>query len=130
MSQIWLAVVGVPAVAIALFTFTVAVSDTPSTLGGEETPTVAATTPTEAADDDTPTTAAGTPTSAATTAATSTPAAGGTAAAGTATTAPTLPETGVGDDGPNANANLLWVLGLVVASLAVGSVLLLSSRRR
>ena len=114
----WFLLVGVPAVAVALIAFTAAVNGTPSTLGGEETPTVAATTPT---------TSAGAPTTAA---ATSTPAASGTTAAGTATTAPSLPPTGITDDGGNANANLLWILGLGVAAATIGGLLLVSSKRR
>ena len=118
-SGLWVMLVGVPAVALSLVLFTVSVSSTPSTLGGEETPTVAATTPT---------TSAGTPTTAATT---STPAAGGTAVAGTPTTAAGLPPTGIADDSANAsNASLLWLLGLAIVTVAVGGVLLMTSKRQ
>jgi hypothetical protein len=116
--RLWLVLVGVPAVATALVLFTATVSTTPSTLGGGETPTVAATTPT---------TSAGTPTTAA---ATSTPAAAATTVAGTPTTAAGLPSTGIADDGANANANILWLLGLALAAVTIGGLLLVSSRRR
>lgn len=115
-ARIWLALVAVPAVVIALFAFTLAANNTPSTLGGGTTPTAAATTPT---------TGAGTPTAAAATVTPATTPA--TTAVATGTTA-ALPSTGTGG-ASGGGASLLWLLGLVVAAVAVGGVLFVSTRR-